>query len=221
MPAVCVHCLAQSESLQRCGRCKSVSYCNKDCQKAHWSKHKGECRRVAQGASPQFRDAEQDRKPFTAIHHGKFLHNRSEKTTFNLLIDLMRMRQEDEYTIDANNMTGTIYSGEPTSEPAFRTFISKAEAVPGFLPPWWSKDKLEECIRYSLNSQDFSLAHAEEKSDIQKTWNDNTMPMKLRMLAEKVYGNTPGGFRGDSMMELMMQQESGRGPAVMSHFQMA
>lgn len=47
------------------------------------------------------------------------------------------------------------------------------------------------------------------------------MPMKLRMIGEKVYGNTPGmgpGPTSESMLMLQMTQESGTGFPVMSHF---
>jgi splicing suppressor protein 51 len=67
--------------------------------------------------------AEHDTKPFTAISKNMFLHNRSKEQTFKLLIDLLRMRQEDEYNLDGDTMVGTIYNLEPSSEKAFRTFI--------------------------------------------------------------------------------------------------
>jgi len=35
------------------------------------------------------------------------------------------------------------------------------------------------------------------------------MPMKLRMVAERVYGYTPGGFKSDAMLAQMMGVENG------------
>ena len=32
---------------QRCGKCKKVHYCSKECQKAHWATHKQTCTRVS------------------------------------------------------------------------------------------------------------------------------------------------------------------------------
>ncbi|KAG8165831.1 hypothetical protein KVR01_004383 [Diaporthe batatas] len=43
----CYHCgkiqADLGEALNRCARCKVASYCNKDCQKAHWKAHKPSC----------------------------------------------------------------------------------------------------------------------------------------------------------------------------------
>lgn len=41
---VCYNCHAQKDSgLLKCSKCKIASYCNKECQKAHWKEHKEEC----------------------------------------------------------------------------------------------------------------------------------------------------------------------------------
>jgi len=34
---------SSSDRLKQCSRCRSVSYCSKSCQQAHWSKHKPTC----------------------------------------------------------------------------------------------------------------------------------------------------------------------------------
>lgn len=106
-------------------------------------------------------------------------------------------------------MTGTIYNLEPTSEKAFRTLIKKAKAVPGLLLPWWDASSLQKCLSYARTSADFSLASAQEKHDIQETWSDNHMPMKLRMVAERVYSYTPGGTKSAGMLAHMMSMEDG------------
>ena len=47
---------------------------------------------------------------------------------------------------------------------------------------------------------------------------DNRMPMKLRMLGEKVYGNSPGGASSDGMMSMTMAVENGTmGSTIVSH----
>lgn len=205
-PELCASCQATKASLQRCGRCKKVSYCNRDCQKAHYKTHKKTC-------FAPFQAGQQDQKPFTAISQNAFLHDRTEEKTFQILIDCLRMRQEDMYSIEQEHMDGSIYDEEPTSEGAFRIFIRKAAKVDGLLPPWWTSEKLDECVRYSLASADYSLAHAQEKHDIQKQWGDDKMPMKLRLIGERVWGNSPGGMSGNAILGMMMSQEKGTGPA--------
>jgi splicing suppressor protein 51 len=224
---VCATCNTTNVPLLKCARCKAVSYCSKDCQKAHWKTHKQICAHIAdvrgpssfanQTETPKSSSERDDAKPFTAISNNKFFHNRPEEATFKLLIDTLRMRQEDEYALEGEHMSGTIYNQEPNSEKAFRTFIRKSKAVTGLLPPWWDDKSLEKCLSYSRNSADFSLKHAQEKHDIQETWADKMMPMKLRMIAERVYGNTPGGSKGDAMLAHMMGAEGGNGPLAGMH----
>ncbi|KJX94854.1 hypothetical protein TI39_contig4154g00025 [Zymoseptoria brevis] len=181
----CSQCDKPASSLKRCAKCKSTSYCNRACQTAHWKVHKKSCAKLAgnggdEGPSTGAEVPERsDSKPFTAIYHNNFLHDRSEEETFKILIDTLRMRQEDMYFFHGDTMPGTIYDGSSTSIPAFRQFIRKAQAVEGFLPPWWTDAKLEQCIRFSKDEGGFSLAGAQEKSDIQETWKDTQMPMKV------------------------------------------
>ena len=37
------------ERLKLCGACKSVRYCNKECQTEHWKDHKAVCRTTCSG----------------------------------------------------------------------------------------------------------------------------------------------------------------------------
>ena len=43
----CAACGKGGEGLKECNRCKLVKYCNANCQRAHWSKHKKECKKRA------------------------------------------------------------------------------------------------------------------------------------------------------------------------------
>ncbi|KAF1949232.1 hypothetical protein CC80DRAFT_279229 [Byssothecium circinans] len=47
-PTICAQCQASPSSLKQCNKCKSISYCSKECQKAHYKMHKKECAKLAQ-----------------------------------------------------------------------------------------------------------------------------------------------------------------------------
>ena len=47
---VCSACNIISTNLQKCGMCKCVSYCCKECQVADWKDHKKECKDIAAAA---------------------------------------------------------------------------------------------------------------------------------------------------------------------------
>ena len=47
----CAACNKVSDSLKKCGGCNQVKYCNRDCQKLHWPKHKKECKQLADSSS--------------------------------------------------------------------------------------------------------------------------------------------------------------------------
>lgn len=40
---VCAHCKTELKDKLRCAQCKTIHYCNRDCQKAHWPTHKNSC----------------------------------------------------------------------------------------------------------------------------------------------------------------------------------
>lgn len=210
----CGNCKKQSAILKACAKCKTTKYCDRECQKAHWKAHKKQCVDNAAGAG-----VNPNQKPFTAIHHNVYLHNRSREEQFRILIDTLRMRQEDMYAFDQIHMLGSIYDPPAaTSEVAFRNFMTMAKDTPGFLPSDWNDAATEECVQFGLReTSDYYLGHAVEKHDIQKTWKDDQMPMKLRMLAEKVYGTGPGGANGASMLKMQMKMESGMSGMYSSH----
>ena len=93
---------------------------------------------------------------------------------------------EDEYTFGGNNIG--IYAQEDPV-PVFKEFLDLAESRPGLLAPWWNAAKRRECERLSVDSSEWSdITCCVEKSDIQEHYKNNTMPMILRVLGEKVYG---------------------------------
>jgi len=93
---------------------------------------------------------------------------------------------EDEYTFGGNNFG--IYGGD-SPVPVFRKFLNLAEKRQRLLPSWWSKGKRKECERLAMGGDGWAdINCAVEKSDIQEHYGDGMMPMKLRILGEKIYG---------------------------------
>ncbi|EPE34827.1 MYND protein, putative [Glarea lozoyensis ATCC 20868] len=80
-----------------------------------------------------------------------------------------------------------IYNEEdPRGE--FRRFLELAEGREGLLPSWWGRSKRDECVRVAGSGGWADIGNAVEKSDVQEHYGDSMMPMKLRILGEKVYG---------------------------------
>jgi mitochondrial splicing suppressor protein 51 len=151
-------------------------YCSRSCQRADWKTHKTSC-------------------SFGAIKSNCYLDTLpSEEDAMDQLIDAYRMRAEDEF-----NFRGSAHGLYAEEDPLvdFRDFLDKAEAHmgeeglggSGILPSWWSKEKRRECEQRGMRRSHWScLLSMVEKSDIQEHYGDGIMPMKLRMLAETVYG---------------------------------
>lgn len=210
---VCANCNNTEGELKKCARCKMVLYCNRECQTAHWKEHKRQCSRLAGERAPPSAQSgsgsssSSAANPFARLSNNTFLHDRPEEETFRILVDVLRMRQEDKYKFEGDTMPGTIYDGESSSEMAFRDMLRRAKQVRGLLPPWWSSEKEEECIR----NNEAALQSARKKSDIQESWQDNMMPMKLRMVGETIYGYTPGSVNDGGQAMRRMQQVMGAG----------
>ena len=59
----------------------------------------------------------------------------------------------------------------------------------GILPMWWNDEKRAACEEVAMDEEGWSaITFAVEKHDVQEHYKDDLMSMKLRMLAEIVYG---------------------------------
>ncbi|KAK6430841.1 hypothetical protein LTR95_013001 [Oleoguttula sp. CCFEE 5521] len=146
-------------------------------------------------------------RPFTALREGTFFHNLSEIETYKLLIDCLRMHQEDVRDYTGSAMTNTIHDGKSAlSTVAFVHFMVEAEQAK-VLPPWWNALNNFECIRFAKSNNDFALTVARTGQRIQEAWGDPNMPVKLRMLAQKVYGWTVCLEETEGMLQQMAESE--------------
>ena len=155
-------------------------------------------------------------KPFHALEHNTWLHNRPEPRVYELLIDAYRLRVEDEYKFHGDVDNDSLYGAgnKAGAIRGFSKFVRKANGCkPPVLPPWWTDETSKACLKYARNAvADHDLGGAVEKSDIQEFYGVSNMPMQLRMLAEKIEGSPIGGQSGGPMRQMMMATEAGSGP---------
>lgn len=214
----CAHC-STTTNLKCCARCQDEWYCSRPCQRAHWKLHKKSCTsKDSSTPLPSWtrKPAASKRlsktidKPFHKLDAGTWLHDRSEKDVFKLLIDTFRLRCMDEYTFENKITKGTVQAGEPNSKPAFQKFLHLAESKAGVLPFWWSRDKAEECVAFGMGSGDWSDLHrAVEKQDIINHYDGSLMPMQMRMFYEKTSERGLMGQSCNGMLQKQKREESG------------
>lgn len=220
-------------TLKRCARCKTTSYCSRDCQKADWKVHKKRCAKDANAAAstsapnpttntstssgataappPKGLSVAVD-KPFHRLDDKTWLHGRPEEDVYKLLIDTYRFRMEDNYNLEGDADMDSIYGGAPDGRQGFQRFLRLAQKKSGLLPSWWTRDKVAECVAVGMmrrNNGWSDLSRAIEKSDVVEHYGNPLMPMQLRMFGEQVYGRGPGGQNGDSMRMVQMMVENG------------
>ncbi|KAG9769321.1 hypothetical protein ABEF93_001447 [Exophiala dermatitidis] len=225
----CAIC-SKTTDLKRCSKCHIIQYCSRQCQAADWKKHKKSCNKnnaangansglpnhpgmtIITGTSRHSGIAAID-KPFTALHEKRWLHNRPQHEVYALLIDVYRLRMEDDYTFLGDADIDSIYGGAPNGYAGFRRFLKRVTRKPGLLPDWWTPQKATECEIYGRRGGWSSVNCAVEKSDIIEHYGNALMPMQLRMFGEQVYGTGPWGQSGEQMLASQMVAERGEAMA--------
>lgn len=237
----CGNCLKTSTHLKRCSKCLTERYCDRDCQRAHWKTHKKVCAPPANPAAgsggstsfnstsassnpdkpPPFPDRPHASpgnvldipvpNPFTRLGNGTWLHGRSERDTYKLLIDAYRMRAMDEYKFEGKVDPESVLSGEVSNSiGGLRKFLLKIENEHRhLLPKWWSYEKSRKCGKRGLDNDTWeNLRIAPEKVDIISHYEDPKMPMQLRMFAASVCGELEGQ-NSVVMREILKKAEEG------------
>ncbi|KAF2016377.1 hypothetical protein BU24DRAFT_450908 [Aaosphaeria arxii CBS 175.79] len=148
-------------------------------------------------------------KPFTRLDNHTYLHGRTDKDVFKLLVDCFRLRQTDNRNFEGiapSDSIDGIYAH-------FHNFLCRAVALPvGLLPPSWNAAKLDECESFGLSAEgdaDFSNLRRGPvgRRDIVEHYGDAWMPIQLRMLGQTVYQKGPGCYDSTNLRRLLVQSE--------------
>lgn len=94
-------------------------------------------------------------------------------------------------THDNDTDTNSASSPTPSSSSSLSTTTRNKQSI---LPRWWNAEKRAYCEQRALNQTAdqntwSNLLRPAGKDDILERYQDQSMPMKLRMLAERVYGS--------------------------------
>lgn len=216
-------------TLKYCSACMERTYCSRTCQKKDWrAYHKDNCTEAVESEQQKsLHESPLDvpETPPIQIYcfnddallddtSESFLHDFPAREVYVRLIDTYRLHVEDEYRF--NGVTTGLYAGRrPLRQ--FRKFLDLAESREKLLPSWWSKEARAECESLGMDPREWSnLEGAVEKSDIQEQYDDFLMPLKLRVLAERVYGCPvqtglkPQAAKGGSSLWLLLGRKKRR-----------
>lgn len=100
--AVCAFCTVEKANLQKCSRCKSVLYCNKECQKLHWKAHKPRC--FPPKTLPKQKFPQPLKKDLQSI--AKYVSISLKENYFSVINDIF----EDEKSLDILNEVKQLHS---------------------------------------------------------------------------------------------------------------
>ncbi|XP_043671149.1 ankyrin repeat and MYND domain-containing protein 2 [Vespula pensylvanica] len=64
---VCVTC-GEEKASKKCSKCKAVQYCDRECQRLHWSMHKKACARLGQSPSQNTKTSDIDKEQISNVN---------------------------------------------------------------------------------------------------------------------------------------------------------
>jgi splicing suppressor protein 51 len=213
----CQHDPAANEpalTLLTCDNCKAVQYCSIMCQHRDWKAHRNlYCVNpinipvdiLAKPHKAPFLMTT-IANPFARLSEGTWLHDRHQQDVYVLLIDSFRLREYDDFTFGGTSNADSVYSGRPSSCPAFRRFLCQAEAK-GLMPPWWTDHTRVECLTKGADrsADNWHDLHAMARDiEVVVVYEAAIMAMQLRMFAETVLGSGAAGTDGRLMLQHMV-----------------
>jgi splicing suppressor protein 51 len=141
--------------------------------------------------------------PFHQLRSYTWLHGRSERDVFKLLIDTYRLRVEDERPHCKNFLYVCIED--------FGRYLRQAESNRELMPEWWTSEKGVECMLFASDGDDWSTAVVDvSEMDIQRYYPELFMTLQMRVFAEQVLGGGPGGKNSISTIEIYLIAEQGK-----------
>ncbi|KIW91858.1 uncharacterized protein Z519_07828 [Cladophialophora bantiana CBS 173.52] len=190
--SVCANCLALGfqKPLRRCNGCLLVDYCSKECQKAHWRKHKSFCNMVQGKGDPN--------AYLSSYSHGEAL---------RLIIDAYRLRVETDH-LSRDEDHGIYYPGKPIDGLVwakgdaiddFQRFLDLAEGSK-ILPKWWAFEDRMQCLSLAIDKNDpESIFHPINQTELpQRYGGDMAIRLALAILAEMCVGYDGKGSAKDN-----------------------
>ncbi|KIV89643.1 hypothetical protein PV10_07029 [Exophiala mesophila] len=144
--SVCANCFTAGlqKSLKRCSACTLVDYCSRECQKAHWSKHKAFCH-LAQGKGSK----------------SAYLTSHERDEVSRILIDCYRLRVETDHSsreedhgiyYPGKSIDGLVWAkGDVVAD--FQRFLDFVETA-GILPKWWTFEDRMNTLAWAINKED-------------------------------------------------------------------
>ncbi|CAP65695.1 uncharacterized protein PODANS_7_960, partial [Podospora anserina S mat+] len=118
---------ASEVPLKRCAKCTLTEYCSRECQKQDWKAHKKICGKPGQpGAegrpfanSMHSQPHMEGNNSFGQLNQGSWLYSRPEKEVYKLLVDVYRLRADDQYKFEGDADEDGLYGGARTPSNLF------------------------------------------------------------------------------------------------------
>lgn len=166
-----------------CIRCHNRTYCSRPCQEADWEIHKDDC-----GTSILDTMSPQEQAFLSTLVPATFLHSETEGNVFYYLVSCHRMRMADSFVNrPLENLDRSFKDATDVDE--VEEFLLFAEKRVGILPAWWSEKKRRECLS-TVGTEDYEFPndYDQVEQNIVRCSKNYLMPMKLRLLGERIYG---------------------------------